>query len=460
MRPQTPNRWKAAIAVLAAAVIAAAVGIQIAAAATPGVEPNTVSLAGNPGDSFTVRKTVHTPAIAPRPDVVFLADTTGSMGSPIANVKANATSIMTSVRSAQADSQFGAANYTDFGCTDPFPFHLDRAVTSSIASVQAAVNGWTIGNGCDVPEAQINALYRLATDPAVGFRAGSTRIVVWFGDASGHDPSGGHSLTDAINALVAAGIRVIAVPVAAGGDGLDSTGQATAVANATGGVVLASAAPGAVASAILAGLMNLPVTVTPSPSCDSGLSVAFAPSGSRTVTSGADVVYTETITIDPAYPGGGTLECSVAFLLNGLSGGPAFTQTIVVDVNAPPDCSEVTVGRDLWPPNHKYRLVTLTGATDPDGDTVTLTVDGVTQDEPLNGKADGNTSPDAKPGPVGQVYLRAERSGKGDGRVYRIAFSGDDGRGGTCTGVALAGVPHDKGKGRIPVDSGLVFVDF
>jgi hypothetical protein len=461
MRLSSPRRWKTALGVLAVAVVAGATGIQVAVAATPGVEPATVSLAGNPGDSFTVTKTVHTPVIPPRPDAVFLADTTASMTGAIANVKANATSIMNTVRTAQADSQFGAANYRDFGCSDPFAFQLDRAVTSSIPAVQAAINGWTIGNGCDVREAQINALFELATDPSVGFRAGSTRIVVWFGDASGHDPSGGHTLTDAINALVAADIRVIAVPVSAGGDGLDATGQATAVATATGGIVLPSASPDDVSAAILTGLTNLPVTVSPASTCDPGLSVAFSPAGPQTVTSGDDVVYAETITIDPAHPGGAVLECTVEFLLDGLSGGPAFTQTISVDVNAPPSCSDVTAGPSLWPPNHKYRLRTLTGATDPDGDPVTITILGVTQDEPLNGLADGNTSPDAKPGGTSdQVFLRAERSGLGDGRVYRIAFLADDGQGGTCTGVAVVGVPHDKGKGKTPIDSGLVFVDF
>ena len=106
-------------------------------------------------------------------------------------------------------------------------------------------------------------------------------------------------------------------------------------------------------------------------------------------------------------------------------------------------------------------LITLTGATDADGDHVTLSVAGVTQDEPLNGLGDGNTSPDATPGPASnQVNLRAERSGTGDGRVYRISFTGSDGRGGSCAGTAIVGVPHDQGKGSIPVDSGGVFVDF
>jgi hypothetical protein len=87
---------------------------------------------------------------------------------------------------------------------------------------------------------------------------------------------------------------------------------------------------------------------------------------------------------------------------------------------------------------------------------VTLTITGVTQDEALNGLGDGDTSPDAKAGAASdQVQLRAERSGTGDGRVYRIAFTGSDGEGGTCSGTARIGVPHDQGKGKTPVDSGL-----
>jgi Bacterial Ig-like domain (group 1) len=125
-------------------------------------------------------------------------------------------------------------------------------------------------------------------------------------------------------------------------------------------------------------------------------------------------------------------------------------------VNNPPDCSTVTASPDtLWPPNHKLRTVTLSGATDPDGDPVTLTITGVTQDEPLNGRGDGNTTPDAKPGAASnEVRLRAERRGKGDGRVYEISFTGDDGQGGTCQGTATVGVPHDQRPGSTAVDSG------
>jgi hypothetical protein len=67
--------------------------------------------------------------------------------------------------------------------------------------------------------------------------------------------------------------------------------------------------------------------------------------------------------------------------------------------------------------------------------------------------ADGNTSPDAQIGAAGAFRVRAERSGQGDGRVYRIAFTATDAEGGECSGVLRVGVPHDQGNGSTPVDS-------
>jgi CSLREA domain-containing protein len=129
--------------------------------------------------------------------------------------------------------------------------------------------------------------------------------------------------------------------------------------------------------------------------------------------------------------------------------------------NHPPICTGVNGGPNLWPPDHRLDLITLTGATDPDGDPLTTTVRGVTQDEPLDGVGDGHTAPDAIRGPASdQVYLRSERSGLGDGRVYRVSFDVTDGRGGSCTGTTIVGVPHDQGAHSTPIDSGGVFVDF
>ena len=136
------------------------------------------------------------------------------------------------------------------------------------------------------------------------------------------------------------------------------------------------------------------------------------------------------------------------------SGGlGAYVDLVAVElINSPPGCAGVAPSKaSLWPPNHKLRAITLSGATDPDGDPVTITITGVTQDEPVNGKADGNTSPDVVAGPTeDQVRLRAERSGRGDGRVYTIAYTAKDPSGASCSGTVTVTVPHDKRASNAP----------
>jgi hypothetical protein len=143
-------------------------------------------------------------------------------------------------------------------------------------------------------------------------------------------------------------------------------------------------------------------------------------------------------------------------------GASAVDTTTVTVRNAPPNCSTVAPSPStLWAADHDFRRITLSGATDPGGDPLTLTVTGVTQDESVNGLADGNTTPDAAlvPGHTDQVDLRAERSSTGDGRVYHVAFSVADDRGADCAGSANVGVVKDIGSGSA-IDSGAVFDSF
>jgi hypothetical protein len=126
-------------------------------------------------------------------------------------------------------------------------------------------------------------------------------------------------------------------------------------------------------------------------------------------------------------------------------------------INAPPDCSDVILDvTTLWPPNHKLRTITASGATDPDvGGTVTLVIDGITQDEAVNGRGDGNTAPDAflTSPQSASAKVRAERAGPGDGRVYRVHFTATDQFGATCSGTARISVPHDRGRHGAAIDS-------
>jgi hypothetical protein len=108
------------------------------------------------------------------------------------------------------------------------------------------------------------------------------------------------------------------------------------------------------------------------------------------------------------------------------------------EANQAPDCSSVAPSTArLWSPDHKFRLVYLDGASDPDGDALEYEIASVTQDEPVG------RGPDAKHGERG-LWLRAERLGQGDGRVYRIAYTARDDHGNSCGGLELVTVPHDR----------------
>ncbi|MGH7256106.1 MAG: hypothetical protein ACREI3_10045, partial [Nitrospirales bacterium] len=124
--------------------------------------------------------------------------------------------------------------------------------------------------------------------------------------------------------------------------------------------------------------------------------------------------------------------------------------------NNPPVCSGAhPQPESLWPPNHRMVQVDIVGVTDPNGDPVTLIATGIMQDEPVNGKGDGHTRIDA----VLQgrtVALRAERSRHGDGRVYEVAFSATDSKGGACTGTVKVSVPVHKKKVEA-IDSGALY---
>lgn len=116
--------------------------------------------------------------------------------------------------------------------------------------------------------------------------------------------------------------------------------------------------------------------------------------------------------------------------------------------NQPPVCDEARVSIPdacLWPPNHEYHNVTILGITDPDGDTVSTTIEAVTSDEKTAVElgAGGMThSPDAILNSDGSADIRAERAGTNDGRVYKISGTADDGNNGQCTFSVDLQVPH------------------
>ena len=129
----------------------------------------------------------------------------------------------------------------------------------------------------------------------------------------------------------------------------------------------------------------------------------------------------------------------------------------IVPPNHSPICTSVTATPStLAQMRDKMVLITLSGATDPDGDTLSYQIYGVTQDEYVTGVGD-DTFPDAAltSGGAGsnQVLVRSEANPQFNGRVYRIAYRVSDGQGGSCSGTAgssgtttaKVGVPRKKG---------------
>jgi hypothetical protein len=111
--------------------------------------------------------------------------------------------------------------------------------------------------------------------------------------------------------------------------------------------------------------------------------------------------------------------------------------------NAPPDCSLASAQPEwLRRADHRFHPIGLGGVTDPDGDAIHLTVDSVFQDEPGDAHACHAGKPDAIGIGRDRVKVRAESLERGDGRVYHVAFSADDGRGGSCSGTAVVCVPR------------------
>ncbi|MFB2979818.1 hypothetical protein [Microseira sp. BLCC-F43] len=159
------------------------------------VSPSTNDLTLSKDQTFAevVKVTIPKSGVVPKVDVYFLADTTGSMRTAIAAVKSGIVDVMTRIQALGSDVWFGVGDYKDFPAPvadeHPYAFKHQCSLSANIAQVKAAIDSWTTSPGQDTPEAQFYGLDQVAEPPGgkIGWRADSKRIIVWFGDAAGHD---------------------------------------------------------------------------------------------------------------------------------------------------------------------------------------------------------------------------------------------------------------------------------
>lgn len=202
------------------------------------------------------------------------------------------------------------------------------------------------------------------------------------------------------------------------------------------------------------------ITVGPDPGSNTAV-VNFA--ATATDNCDNDVAISYSMPPGSAFPIGKTTVLCTAADDDGNQSICEFTITVedAKDVEPP----VITVANDfiiMWPPNHKYRTFTLqdfgVSVTDNSSANLTAVITKVSSDEPENakGKGDGNTTNDMVIGDNGNsVSLRAERQGKGNGRIYTVYFEAVDQAGNTAQAFCKVGVPHEKKD--TPVDDGPVY---
>ncbi|MFM7204577.1 MAG: DUF4215 domain-containing protein, partial [Myxococcota bacterium] len=137
-----------------------------------------------------------------RGDVLISFDLTGSMGGELSNVKNNSVNIMNQVRSLIPDTRFGVISYKDYPTVDPLTscdysdyygketdvaYARNAGLSDDSTAISSVISGLSLGHGMDAPENYGRAFMEAAHDAGIGWREGSRRILLNWGDNVPHD---------------------------------------------------------------------------------------------------------------------------------------------------------------------------------------------------------------------------------------------------------------------------------
>lgn len=120
----------------------------------------------------------------------------------------------------------------------------------------------------------------------------------------------------------------------------------------------------------------------------------------------------------------------------------------VLDVT-PPTLSVAVRPNRLSPPNHKLvEIVARIAVADECDPAPQVKLVSIASNEPVNGLGDGRTNPDIQGADFGtddrRFKLRAERSGRGTGRVYTIVYEASDASGNRTLKTVTVEVAHNR----------------
>lgn len=184
-------------------------------------------------------------------DLVFVIDTTGSMGDDIAAVKTFAADLVNNLVTKTKSYRFALVTYRDFpertGTSTDYPSRVDLDFTNDQAMILSAINNIGLGNGGDLPETVFSGLMSAIQ---LSWRPGVKKVIVQLGDAAplNPEPNTGYTSLSVISASLAidpAEVNVVNV----------STTGTTAleleqIANDTGGGVYSAPSPTDVSTAL------------------------------------------------------------------------------------------------------------------------------------------------------------------------------------------------------------------
>ena len=150
---------------------------------------------------------------------------------------------------------------------------------------------------------------------------------------------------------------------------------------------------------------------------------------------------TPTVTLDSGCPGEYVITLVVS---DGIEySGPNDVVITVVDTT-PPEFELSVTPTVLWPPNHKMVEITPGWTVSDKCDTLPqVSLVGIVMNEGGDTIGDGHTADDIRVDDDGSIYLRAERSGTGSGRIYTISYQAADDWGNVTVKNAAVRVPLD-----------------
>ncbi len=228
-------------------------------------------------------------------DVYFLVDTTGSMSSEISSLNSSLAAFASSVVTTIPDVWVGLGEHKDYpvggyGSGGDFPFQNHNNMTSDVSAVNASIGSLYASGGNDGPEAQIPALWAVATGMGLSwsggsvaasscpagthgypcFRDGAVPIVVLITDVTFHNGPGGsnaysdgtigaHAPTyaEAVAALNAGNVKVIGINCYGGASDENQLSTDTGAVDTAGTPLVSSWSGGAIGMTVLNQIQTL-----------------------------------------------------------------------------------------------------------------------------------------------------------------------------------------------------------